>query len=139
MKRSADRRWEERCRADFGDEYAQFLLVKFEPAPRTCPVCHTETIREIWLGEAARVPGNPLQGLWYLWCDGCLRCIRSPIGACPVPEGSLYFQWSDSKALMNAMPRGLKMIEPTPVSISAPPMDQNKLKKRLNGQIAPPR
>lgn len=109
--------WEERFRREYGDEYAQFLLVKFQPPPRVCPVCRTETIREIWLGEAARMLGQTLSGLWYLWCESCLRCIRAPQGASPVPREGSYLQWSDGQALLHAVPRGLHMIEPAPGSL----------------------
>ncbi len=131
MKRASDQ-WEERVCAEFGEEYAQFLLVKLAPPPRICPICRTPTIHEIWLGDAARMLGDSLRGLWYLWCDSCLRCIRSPVGLCPVPEGGTYIQWSDGQSLLNAMPRGLRMIEP--VRPPTPQVERKKPKIWTSGQ-----
>ena len=128
MKRDGELRlWEERFRREYGEEYSQFLLVKFQPPPRVCPVCRTATIRELWLGDAARMLGKSLSGLWYLWCDSCLRCIRSPLGACPVPNEGSYYQWSDGQALLHAMPRGLQMIEPVPLTQGDPRQIQTRI------------
>ena len=105
-------RFAERCRRVYGGEYASFLLLSIELAPRKCPNCYRETITMLWLGDPTNTRGDSIWGKWYLWCSLCLKGIYSPLGSYIVPKNEPYIVYGDDDAVKRALPEGLQLIDP---------------------------
>jgi len=101
-----------RFRQRFGEEYAAFLAAEWGPPPHLCPFCLTATLRKLLIGDPARKIGDAVSVKWYMWCDSCLRGIYCPPGTYTVRPGKPYVLWSDKEAVRNALPAGLKLIQP---------------------------
>ena len=104
----------ERFRQSYGEEYAAFLTADWGPKPHLCPFCETETLRKLLIGDLSRKVGNSISAKWYMWCEKCLRGIYCPPGSYAVPAGKSYVAKGDTAAIENALPTGLKLIQPAP-------------------------
>jgi hypothetical protein len=102
----------ERFRQSFGEEYAAFLTADWGPKPHLCPLCGTETLHKLLIGDPSRKVGNSIAAKWYMWCQKCLRGIYCPPGVYAVPPGKPYVPKGDEAAVRNALPQGLRLIQP---------------------------
>lgn len=101
-----------RFRQQYGEAYAAFLTADWGPAPHVCPLCGTETLHKLLIGDAARTLGDSIWAKWYMWCEKCLHGIYCPPGTYAVPKGKPYVPWGDKAAIERALPAGLKLIQP---------------------------